>query len=317
MERYEVFANRNKGFKTDVLQYDSMSAELRTQIFFIFRDALRLGNTYHLEISEFAENFNYIHDFLCRELGVTSIYDSPYINQLDSAEECEECLMHSGNMDILLSLIELCIISISRLRNNLKSIFRFRYEEIGLIMDQDDAIEELNLRFRRAGFGYEFSNGMLIRKDSELLYQEAVKPALHLLQDEDFGGALTEFLKAYKHLRKGDYEDSISNAGKAFESTMKTIISRLNIDATGNENADKLIKILVENEVIPGFLQSSLQGLATVRNKLGSHGKAEEYVEAPLQFVHYALHLCGANIVMLIEAYRDFKLLGVKAPEQM
>ena len=57
------------------------------------------------------------------------------------------------------------------------------------------AIEELNLRFKEHGVGYQYDDE-IIRVDSALLHAEAVKPALALLRDAKFKGAEEEFLSA-------------------------------------------------------------------------------------------------------------------------
>ena len=44
----------------------------------------------------------------------------------------------------------------------------------------DNAIEELNNRFKEHGVGYQFVENEIIRIDSELLHVEVVKPTLRL-----------------------------------------------------------------------------------------------------------------------------------------
>ena len=48
-------------------------------------------------------------------------------------------------------------------------------------MTVDDAVVELNTRFREHGIGYQFESNKIVRVDSQFLHQEAVKPALQLL----------------------------------------------------------------------------------------------------------------------------------------
>jgi hypothetical protein len=67
----------------------------------------------------------------------------------------------------------------------------------------DKAVEELNERFRRAGFGYRYESGKIFRVDSEFQHQEATRPALELLSDPRFAGANEEFRAAYDHLKAG------------------------------------------------------------------------------------------------------------------
>lgn len=299
MSKYEIYAKRNKILQFDTLTYDSLPDTLRVQISYIWRYAL-LSNklTNHGEVITI---FTSIRDLICQELGMEKLYEDSYTN-FHPAQECEMYLKHGRDIEILLSLIELSIRSIPHFRSTLTP-----YTLKELRMNEVQAIEELNLRFRENGVGYEFVNGIILRKDSEILHEEVVKPALYLLQEQDFDGALEEFLIAHEHYKKGHYGDCILNAGKAFESTMKTIGHKEAWGLTGKENVSDLIQLLVQNQVIPGYLQTTLQGLGTLRNKVGGHGQGPAPVPVPEHFVHYALHLCGTNIVMLIEAYKKYK----------
>jgi len=311
MSRYEVFANRNKEYKYDVLEYEYLSPKLRNQIQYIFQDALRINNAGASDGERFDGHFVYIRNFLCRELGISALYHSRYGEYMTASEECEGCLMDSEDTELVLSLIELCIRSIEELRNDLSPIYKYRYEEVGLFLDMNEAIEELNLRFRRAGLGYEFLNGFLIRKDSEYIHEEVTKPALHLLQEEGFEGALAEFLEAHDHFRKKENKSCINSASNAFESVMKTMCIKFGWEVKGSGTSSQLIQALVENGLVPNYLDSymaSLRSLSTVRNKKTGHGQGEVSLPpVPDFFVNYALHLCATNIVFLIEAYREYK----------
>jgi hypothetical protein len=75
----------------------------------------------------------------------------------------------------------------------------------------DDAIQELNARFNEAGVGFQYESQEIIRVDSTLLHQEAVRPALHVLRDQNYKGANEEFLNAHRHYRLGNYKESITD----------------------------------------------------------------------------------------------------------
>ena len=87
----------------------------------------------------------------------------------------------------------------------------------------EEAIAELNTRFREHGVGYQYESGEIIRVDSQLLHSEVVKPALALLTSKEYEGANTEFLKAFEHYRKNDTKECLNECLKAFESTMKAL----------------------------------------------------------------------------------------------
>ncbi len=51
-------------------------------------------------------------------------------------------------------------------------------------------------------------------------------------------------------------------------------------------------------------LASLMEGIATVRNRMGGHGQGSAPVEIPDYVAAYALHLAAANIVLLVEAHK-------------
>ena len=69
----------------------------------------------------------------------------------------------------------------------------------------NDAIVELNYRFKQHNLGYEFVNSQIIAVDSTFLHKTAVKPALKLLFEEGFEGAEDEIRNAYEKRRKGGH----------------------------------------------------------------------------------------------------------------
>lgn len=171
-------------------------------------------------------------------------------------------------------------------------------------------IEEINHRFREHGCGYQYENGEFMRVDSQLLHAEVVKPALRLLNDKAFEGAESEFLRAHEHFRHGQIEAAITEACKAFESTMKAICDARKWKYDESKGAKNLINVLLSKELIPQYWQEQLQalekcllGLATLRNKNAGHGTGSEVRETPLHLAAYALHLAASNIVFLIESH--------------
>lgn len=95
----------------------------------------------------------------------------------------------------------------------------WQLEQEGLTQNADEAIAELNGRFQEHRVGYRSENGRIVRIDSELLHAEVTQPALRLLNDEGFEGALDEFLSAHDHHRKGETKDANVDAMNALEST--------------------------------------------------------------------------------------------------
>lgn len=176
----------------------------------------------------------------------------------------------------------------------------------------DDAIAELNARFREHSIGYQFMGGEIVRVDSEFVHAEVVVPALALLRDEDFEGAEDEFRTAHDHYRHGRIEACLNDALKAFESTMKTICERRSWAFDQKDTAKQLIKIMFEKELLPEFLTNHFSGVRgalesgvpTIRNRMGGHGQGSKEREVPAHFAAHILHLTAANILLLGEAHR-------------
>jgi hypothetical protein len=170
--------------------------------------------------------------------------------------------------------------------------------------------EELNTKFKRASFGFRIDSTNIIRVDSEQLHAEAVLPALSLLRQKRFEAAEHEYRNAHEHYRNGHYESAIVEAGKAFESVLKTIIDGRKWGRKEGDAASKLLATVFDKGLIPPFLQTqfnNLRGLLesgapTVRNKAGGHGAGGEKRDVPEWLAAYVLHVVASNMLMLASA---------------
>ena len=80
-----------------------------------------------------------------------------------------------------------------------------------------------------------------------------------------------------------------------------------------NATANDLIQIVLNNELIPNFMESHFSGLrgalesgiTTLRNRRGGHGQGPKPVPLPDYIAAYALHLTGSNILLLAKADED------------
>lgn len=176
----------------------------------------------------------------------------------------------------------------------------------------ESAIKELNDRFREHDLAYQFVGSQLVRVDSQYLHDTAVKPALGLLHDPAFKCASGEFVDAHEHYRHGRYEDAITNALKAFESTMNVICDVRGWPYPANATASKLVGVLLDNELVSKKFESHLNGVRTalesgvptIRNNFGGHGAGSNPVDVPDYLAAHALQLAAANIVILVEAHK-------------
>ena len=298
---FEPYSKRLARLKTsgqfDVYQYDTLPPPFRRQVIYIWERAIGTANS-QLAIRQVNELWNNIHSTLAEAYGLAELGpgSSPF-------NRCQTYILNAETPGAL-DLIDLS--------------FGMIYESdtasytLGREVCQQ-ALEDLNFRFQEHGIGFEFISGEIIRKDSQFLHEEAVKPALHLLSEPGFEGPQAEFLTAHEHYRHGRTEDAIVSAHKAFESTIKTICDRAGWEYEPNAPAQKLIQTVFDHGLIPPALQQQFtsfkqlleSGLPTVRNRMGAHGAGSAPVTVPAFMTAYALHLAASNIVLLAEAYQS------------
>jgi hypothetical protein len=303
MAVFDLFSKRQKrlrGEVPDVYQYDDIPSPLRVQIAQIMGDAM--GNH---RSEQTLKSYQFIHDTLCREYGRFSLSEEASYRGIEYIEDVIKFMLKSTEVEQVIDVVELgfwLINSYYRLEN----IQHFTRPQI----TPDEAIDELNARFREHGVGYQYESDKIIRVDSQFIHSEAVKPVLHLLSDGRFNGANDEFLRAHEHYRQGRYKECLNDCLKAFESTMKTICDKQVWIYQPGDTASKLINVCFQNNLIPSYLQtqfSSLRqslesGVPTVRNKLGGHGQGSQQIIVPQYFAAYQLHMTASTILFLVEA---------------
>ena len=306
---FDTFSKRLKkqqqAGKPDVFQYDDLPRPFRVQVVHIWAEAIGDGVPLGAAAFQSTSYWQFIHSKIVREMGMFEL--SPHGR--NAFDKCEEFVLKAETLHAL-DLIEFAFRVIhGPIRQYLRENdwdFRGRPTQ-----SPDDAIKELNQRFLEHQIGYAFVDGQLIRKDSQFVHAEAVRPALALLSGAKFRGPSDEFLRAHEHYRHGRHKEAIQEALKAFESTMKAICDARGWAYKPTDTAKPLIGVLLKNDLIPPFLQAHLaafatvleSGLPTVRNKLAGHGQGATPIDVPGYFVAYVLHLAATNIVMLVEAH--------------
>ena len=314
MRVVDLYSHRKRvaeGDAPDVLVYDSLPQTLLVQIVHIWRDAI---GPFHVSrgysISNIPRNnlgWKFIHEVVVREHGKFAL-----ARESDIAKRCTTYLLNSPSVDHALDLIEASFVYIDRVARKFDPGERKRR---GISITADEAILTLNVRFQRAGVGYRFDGGMLIRVDSELLHSEVVRPALALLHQKGFEGPRAEFLKAHAHYRAGDARAAIVEANNAFESTLKTICDKRGWSYLKGATASRLLGVVRENGLLPDYLNKSFDqlvatlssGLPKVRGEEGAHGHGAEPRKTPAHVAAYALHLAAAQILFLVEAHQAMK----------
>jgi hypothetical protein len=311
---FETFTKRQNRLRNvgvqDVYQYDLLSTAFRTQVIHIWNSAI---GVYYRPQSAFVHRpdspsnkwWETIHDVLAREHGVFALGNAGS----NAAEFCREYILQaetSGALDI----IEFSFRVIDKLVRGMDQYARTTAQ---IKQEPDNAIAELNHRFREHGIGYQYVDGELVRIDSQLIHAEAVKPALSLLHEAGFDGPVDEFMGAFDHHRHGRNKEAMAEALKAFESTMKAVCKVRGWSHPANATAIPLVKFLMEKGLIPAELESHFaglrsameSGLPTISNRTSRHGQGADPVTIPSHFAAYALHLAASNIVFIVQAHKS------------
>ena len=312
---FELRSKREKAHQKagqeDVFQYDELPDPFRIQVIYIWNESLghweNSINLYGTSYGHFPNQlWSHIYKHFAKEKGLFKLVDEGG----NPNTQCCHYLMRASTEDAL-DLIEFTfglIESIGQQIDRGELVYR------GLC-PAEDAVSELNHRFREHGIGYEFVGGEIVRVDSKYLHAEAVRPALQLLYDAgvSFSGPLQEFLGAHERYCRGEQKDAIAWALKAFESTLKAICTARNWTFDPNSaTAKNLVDVVFTNGLIPNYvkqqftaLRSVLEsGVPTVRNRTSGHGQGPTPTTLPDHLVAYALHLTATNIVFLIESFK-------------
>lgn len=279
IDTYSRRKKRAEQGEPDVYHYDQVPSHLRIQVRHILNEAL---GTYLDSPGRFSKHNSgfwlELHSILLREMGRLSLCGERRKNPKDDILDAVTNTL--TDIDDWLTVVELCFLSMHTTISGWDERYR---RDAGITQDPEDAIEELNARFRHACLGYQFEADQIVRVDSQYLHSEVVKPALKLLGDPRFAGAQEEFHSAHAHYRAGEYEDAIHDANRAFESTMKAIcdVKGEGWEYSKGARASDLIKIVRRNGLLPDYLDQSFDqlistlqsGLPRVRNDAGGHGQ--------------------------------------------
>lgn len=297
----DLFSKRQrrlKGEVPDVYIYDEIPASLRVQVVHIIRDAL---GTDSYRSKHATNTYKFINDALCREYGLFELtkrfrsFDESIFNFFLAEESVEKAL------DVIELSFKMIDIHVRK---------HYPTFENGTKIEPDDAISELNTRFKEHGVGFQFESSELIRVDSQFIHSEAVKPTLTILRGKYYKGANEEFLMAHEHYRHSRYKECLVESLKAFESTMKAICEKHGWPTQPTDTAKALINTCLTQGLLPSYLESQMgslrslleSGLPTVRNKLGGHGQGSNPIIVPEYFARYALNLTASSILLMAEA---------------
>jgi hypothetical protein len=256
--------------KIDVYIYDVIPKKVRVQVVQILGDGL--GRYYYGGNNCWSTGiYDQIYKQVCRELGVHNLPEIGYLNKDDAIYRWLELEL---NIDHWVDCVESALQWID-------TYVRDRWTDLRpKPSPPDQVISEFNARLNEGAVGYCYSNGMIVRKDSEVIHSDVVVPTLQLLSAPRFAAANKEFREAHDAYRHGRLEECIVSCGKSLESVLKIIGQHRDWQTKETDTANKLIKAAVDAGFLPAYSQAALnhlQGLIesstpTVRNKMGGHG---------------------------------------------
>lgn len=310
---YNLFSKRQKKLRgeiCDVYQYDTIPNNLKIQITQIISDAIGTSThcgKYGHYMSESDELYAYIHKILCREYGIYEL-----IKNADTYfHEIYNYFLQQDDIEKCLDIIE---ISFNVIATHVKEN-PYKFTEF-TSLSPDDAIDELNERFKESCVGFQFESNEIIRIDSQIIHAEVVKPTLRLLGSTPYlAGSNNEFLSAHEHYRRKRYKECLNDCLKSFESLMKAIHDDNSWEYNKNDTASRLISSCLSHNLIPSYLQSQFTslktmletGVPTIRNKNSGHGQGTEIKNIDEELASYMLHLTATNLLYLAQCAQKIK----------
>ena len=154
MPIYDIYSRqkrRAEQTEPDVYQYDRIPRTLRVQIEHIWNDSIGPyydpGPDYEMGSTPTHNNaaWRFIRHAVCREKGRLSL-----VNETNSKTDCIGYLHQEENVDDLFDLVQFSFRYIDRVIGRMED---YKRRELGIKQDPDDAIKELNFRFREAVIG--------------------------------------------------------------------------------------------------------------------------------------------------------------------
>jgi len=281
----------------DVYVYDKLPTRLRIQITQVWVESLGLetGNDDGLKIIQ------KVVRMMRKEKGVYHLTGEEYEGWQD---ELFHWFINEDDIGRCLDAVEIVFQRLDEIDGH------GRWVRAGVELKSFEAIEELNARFLESGIGYQYESGFVIRVDSQLVHAAVVKPVLSLLRDPAYTVVNTEFLEAHRLYRAGEYEKSLTECCKSFESTLKVIINRRGWAVAANATVKPLLDVVFTNGLIPEYGQSGfnsiralLEGsIATIRNRSSGHGAGTTPRIISRHLAGYQLHQTASAILFLVDS---------------
>lgn len=200
------------------------------------------------------------------------------------------------NVEFALSVLELMCQSLPKYNSNI------------------EVIENINHRLRLGGVGYKFADNQLIPVDDEDLANNAVIPAVSLLNRPEFENSYGYLHQAFLDYKEGTPESlqtAIDNCVKAAEAILKTIFDSIGIEYGPKDTYMPLVQKAAQNGLFPDISQdklapltNQLKGIGEIRNKESGHGGDKQVSD---KLVRLAINHTTSNLLYIAESYLERK----------
>ncbi|SLK19647.1 hypothetical protein SAMN03159434_11837 [Enterobacter sp. NFR05] len=307
MAIFNLYSKRQKilsGEVNEVYSYDKIPRKLRVQIIHIMTEVIGSCSSFSaMRYASYRSNrSDYTYQYICKTLRTEYGLFSLERDASSFFTELRDFFLKSDDVNQCLDIIDL---TFNVIDSELRDYYKHNQEKI------NNAISELNIRFKENAVGFQFENGALMKIDSQYIHSEVVKPILFLLSSNpEYNGSMNEFLSAHEHYRHGKYKESMVDCLKSFESLMKSIHDKhgWKYDAK-KTTAKELVNGCFTNGLIPEYLQNQFSalrsmldsGVATIRNKEAGHGQGSDIKTVEESLASYMLHLTATNLLFLAE----------------
>ena len=178
LDLFSTRQRRLRGEIPDVYSYDSLPRPLRVQIVHIWQEAFGSVTQEGYGVTcPVLGAFREIHRMLAKEFGVFALTDRRHE---DAFTGVANFFLECSDIERALDVVELTFSYLAVMTQGTR--FGHTSET-----SPEDAVSELNDRFKRHGVGYSYEPNLhkIVRIDSQFVHSDMVKPALAVLSERD------------------------------------------------------------------------------------------------------------------------------------
>ena len=141
----------------------------------------------------------------------------------------------------------------------------------------------------------------IIKVEEDIVYREALEPALTTLSVKPYSVPNSEFRKGLEHYRNGEFRESLTGCGSALESVLKVMCAENGWSYQQTDTLGELLDNVVPRLGLEPFLKENFKILASIRNRFSSsHGGGTSAREPERSLAQYMITTTAATIVLIV-----------------